>query len=57
VDVRDLQLRLGRFRHIGEERAEILVFDFGLLHSGGAALGVPGVGNGQLARAMNSESG
>ena len=41
VDVRHLQLRLGRLWHVGEESAEILVLDLGLLHRGRAALGVP----------------
>jgi hypothetical protein len=48
MDVSDLQLRFGRFRHVGEEDLEIAVFLLGLRQGGGAALGVPGVADGQL---------
>ena len=48
VDVRDFQGSLGGFRHVRKEGAEILVLDFRLLESGGAAFGVPGISDGQL---------
>src|SRR5579862_408203 len=48
VDIGDLHLRLSRFGHVGEEGDEVLVLAFGLGHGGGAALGVPGVADGQL---------
>src|SRR5580658_9425242 len=43
LDVGDLELRLGRFRHVGEEGFKVAVFLLGLGQRGGATLGVPGV--------------
>ena len=49
VDVRDLQLCLGRFlRHIREKGDEILILDLGLLHRRRTALGVPRIRHRQL---------
>ena len=48
MDVGELELCLGRLRHVGEEGFKILVFDFGLGQRGGTALGVPGISHRQL---------
>ena len=48
MDVGDLQLRFGRFRHVGKEDLEIAVFLLGLRQGSRAALGVPGIADRQL---------
>ena len=48
MDIGHFQLRFGGFRHVGEERYEVLVFNLRLRQRRAAALVVPGVANAQL---------
>jgi len=43
VDIGDLQLRFGRFGHVGEEGYKVLVFKLGLSERSCSAFGIPGV--------------
>ena len=48
MDVGHLHLRFCRFRHVGEEGFEVLVFDFCLLQGRRTAFGIPGIADRQL---------
>ena len=48
MDVGDLQLRFSRFRHVGEEDLEIVVFLLGLRQRGSSTFRIPGIADCQL---------